>query len=64
MNLIQFQKIFQTEEACHQHLYKLMWPEGFHCPKCQLVNAVTFLGSYHGMPPIGIFAYSLLTLRV
>jgi len=35
MNLIQFQKAFQTEEACHQHLYNMKWPEGFLCPKCQ-----------------------------
>ncbi|MCY9669537.1 IS1595 family transposase [Paenibacillus alginolyticus] len=35
MNLIQFQKKFQTEEACHQHLFKMKWPEGYHCPKCQ-----------------------------
>jgi transposase-like protein len=34
MNLIQFQKAFQTEEACHQHLYKMKWSEGFRCPKC------------------------------
>ncbi|MEK3916217.1 transposase [Paenibacillus sp. FSL H7-0331] len=33
--MIQFQKTFKTEEACHQHLYKLKWPEGFHCPECQ-----------------------------
>ncbi|MDQ0045984.1 transposase-like protein [Paenibacillus polymyxa] len=35
MNLIQFQKAFQTEETCHKHLMKLKWPEGFRCPKCQ-----------------------------
>ncbi len=33
MNLIQFQKAFQTEEACHQHLYKMKWSDGFRCPK-------------------------------
>ncbi|WP_135551290.1 transposase [Paenibacillus cymbidii] len=35
MNLIQFQKAFQTEEACHNHLMKMKWPEVFRCPKCQ-----------------------------
>jgi Zn ribbon nucleic-acid-binding protein len=35
MNLIQFQKAFLTEEACHNHLMKMKWPEGFRCPKCQ-----------------------------
>ncbi|OAB34526.1 hypothetical protein PMSM_11725 [Paenibacillus macquariensis subsp. macquariensis] len=35
MNLIQFQKKFQTEESCHQHLFKMKWPERYRCPKCQ-----------------------------
>ena len=35
MNLIEFQKKFQTEEACHEHLYKMKWPQGYCCPKCK-----------------------------
>lgn len=31
----QFQKQFLTEEACYEYLYKMKWPEGFRCPKCQ-----------------------------
>jgi transposase-like protein len=34
INLIQFQKKYQTEEDCHLHLFKVKWPEGFRCPKC------------------------------
>ncbi|MNW46297.1 Transposase zinc-ribbon domain protein [compost metagenome] len=34
LTLIQFQKAFQTEEACHEHLYKMKWPDGFCCPRC------------------------------
>ena len=34
INLIQFQKKFSTEEACHQHLYQMKWSNGFKCPKC------------------------------
>lgn len=39
INLFQFQKAFQTEEACHRHLYDMKWPEGFRCPKCQHAKA-------------------------
>ncbi|WP_409348271.1 transposase, partial [Paenibacillus gyeongsangnamensis] len=35
MNLIEFHKKFQTEEACHEHLYKMKWPQGYCCPKCK-----------------------------
>ena len=34
MNLMQFQQRFHSEEACHQHLYQMKWPDGFRCPKC------------------------------
>jgi transposase-like protein len=34
MNLIEFQQTFNTEQACHEHLYRLKWPNGFQCPKC------------------------------
>ena len=34
LTLIQFQKKFATEEACHSHLFTMKWPEGFRCAKC------------------------------
>lgn len=34
INLLQFQDRFATEEACHEHLFNLKWPEGYSCPKC------------------------------
>ena len=34
INLIQFQQVFNTDEACHRHLFEMKWPEGFKCPKC------------------------------
>jgi len=34
INLLDFQKKFQTEEDCEKHLFKLRWPEGFICPRC------------------------------
>lgn len=34
MGLIEFQKRFNTEEVCREHLYQMRWPEGFVCPKC------------------------------
>src|SRR5699024_10407257 len=34
MSLIAFQKQFSTHEACHDHLFKLKWPDGFRCENC------------------------------
>lgn len=33
-NLIDFQQIFATEEACRQYLFQKRWPDGFQCPRC------------------------------
>jgi transposase-like protein len=34
----QWQKMFGTEEACREHLFKIRWPNGFVCPKCGCVE--------------------------
>jgi transposase-like protein len=33
-NLLQFQRKFNTEEACEEYLFQKRWPEGFKCPIC------------------------------
>jgi transposase-like protein/DNA-directed RNA polymerase subunit RPC12/RpoP len=33
-NLEELEKTFSTEEACHQYLVGLRWPDGFRCPDC------------------------------
>jgi transposase-like protein len=35
LSLPQFQKKFGTEKACQKHLFRLRWPEGFRCPRCE-----------------------------
>lgn len=35
MTLKRFQEKFDSENACHKHLFKIRWPNGFCCPKCQ-----------------------------
>jgi len=30
----QFEKKFQTDQDCYDHLYAMKWPEGFKCPIC------------------------------
>jgi len=35
LSLLQFQKRFGTEKACQKHLFRLRWPEGFRCPRCE-----------------------------
>lgn len=34
MNLIQFQRLFATEYACQDHLFKMKWRDGYKCEKC------------------------------
>ena len=34
ISLLQFQKKYSTEEACREHLFKLRWPTGYSCPRC------------------------------
>jgi transposase-like protein/Zn ribbon nucleic-acid-binding protein len=33
-NLMDFQKMFQTDKDCSHYLYQCRWPAGFVCPKC------------------------------
>jgi transposase-like protein len=33
-NLAEFERRFQTEEACRDYLFRLRWPGGFRCPRC------------------------------
>lgn len=33
-SLLEFEHWFRTEEACHDYLAKLKWPDGFSCPSC------------------------------
>lgn len=35
LTLRTFQKKFQSEEACQQHLFSIRWPDGFRCPNCE-----------------------------
>lgn len=35
MDAVKFSQLFHSEEACEKYLYKMKFPEGFHCPKCQ-----------------------------
>jgi len=34
MSLIEFQRKFATEKACQEHLFRLRWPDGYKCPRC------------------------------
>lgn len=34
MSLVEFQRRFGSDEACMEHLFKLRWPEGYHCRRC------------------------------
>lgn len=37
-NLIEFEDQFSSENACHEYLYQLRWPDGFQCPHCHDQN--------------------------
>ncbi|MBS4021385.1 MAG: transposase [Dethiobacter sp.] len=32
MTLEQFEKQFNTEEACRDYIFSIRWPNGFQCP--------------------------------
>ena len=34
LGLAEFNKLYATEDQCHEALVKMRWPEGFVCPKC------------------------------
>lgn len=46
MSLIEFQNKFSTEEDCQQHLFRMRWPRGYQCPRCDHDQAY-FLGPRH-----------------
>jgi len=33
-NLSEFEAWFTTEQACRDYLFRLRWPDGFRCPRC------------------------------
>jgi transposase-like protein len=33
--LLEFEEQFRAESACEEYLFRLRWPEGFKCPRCQ-----------------------------
>ena len=34
ISFMQFKTMFNNEDACREHLYRLRWPNGYCCPKC------------------------------
>ena len=34
MDLMTFQAKYQNEENCREQLFKMRWPDGFRCPRC------------------------------
>ncbi len=39
MDLITFQKRFGTEKACRKRLFRMRWPDGFRCSRCDCHEA-------------------------
>ncbi len=37
-NISEFEQQFATEDACRAYLFKLRWPEGFVCPRCNKIE--------------------------
>ena len=33
-NLVEFQSRFSDEDACREQLFRMKWPDGYHCRKC------------------------------
>jgi len=46
--LLEFEQRFSSDQACRDYLFRLRWPDGFHCPRCQHQDAwKTERGLYH-----------------
>lgn len=44
---MEFEQQFATEEQCRDYLFKIRYPQGFHCPKCGFEKAwLTGRGKY------------------
>lgn len=35
ISFFEFKEVFDNEDKCRGHLFKLRWPNGFECPKCK-----------------------------
>ena len=35
MSIIEFQKKYDTEDKCREELFKMRYPKGFKCSKCE-----------------------------
>jgi transposase-like protein len=47
-NLMGFDAVFHSEEACREYLAKIRWPDGFRCPQCNHAKAwITARKLYH-----------------
>lgn len=33
---MEFDEFFSTEEACQNYLFRVRWPHGFRCPRCDM----------------------------
>src|SRR3989339_43646 len=46
--IMEFEQEFSTEQACLEYIYRLRWPEGFRCARCNHPEAwKTGRGLYH-----------------
>ncbi len=34
-NQQEFDERFSEEQACYDYLFRIRWPQGFHCPRCE-----------------------------
>ena len=34
ISLLEFQNQFDSDKKCLEYLFKVRWPDGFHCPRC------------------------------
>jgi transposase-like protein len=34
LTFMEFKNLFNNEDACRNHLFKMRWPDGYQCPKC------------------------------
>lgn len=45
--VIEFQRSFATEQSCREYLYRMRWPNGFRCPRCDGEKAWAMSGGLY-----------------
>ena len=59
-DLVDFEKRFSTEKACHDYLVRLRWPHGYRCPRCDRTSRGRQAGMALSSVPMLVLGFIVL----